>query len=108
MMKWMTRIPTHDNDGNSLEGLVLQTLLHEVRNRFDGYSFDGPGWGAWTDDDGMVYEENSYVLTVLCERARYLDARNLVIEIGRGLGQKAMYFEVRDVDGVEIITIEED
>ena len=32
-------------------------------------------------------------------------ARELVIQIGRQLGQRAMYFEVRYFDGVEIIDI---
>jgi hypothetical protein len=105
-MKWLTRIPTHDNDGKRFAKSVLKAITDVVRDKFGGYSLDGPGLGAWTDDEGMVYEEHSYVLTVLCDRALYTEAREAVIEIGRRLDQKAMYFEVRDVDGVEIISID--
>lgn len=104
-MKWVTRLVTHDNAGRKIRRAVLRGLLEQVRNAFGGYSLDGPGLGAWTDARGRLYEEDSYVLTVICDRSRYLEARELVISIGRELGQLAMYFEVRDVDGVEIIDL---
>lgn len=45
------------------------------------------------------------MLSVLGDRNRYLEAREMTIEIGRKLEQLAMYFEVEDVDGVEIIDL---
>ena len=51
-------------------------------------------------------DEPSYVLTVACSREDYSLARQLVIDIGRRLDQRAMYFEVRYFDGVEIIAID--
>ena len=105
-MKWITRLPTHDNHGKRFSKSILKSVTDKVRDKFGGYSLDGPGFGAWTDDEGVVYEEHSYVLTVLCDRTLYFEARAIVIEVGKRLNQKAMYFEVRDVDGVEIISIE--
>lgn len=84
-MKWVTRIPTHDNAGRKFPRRVLNGILEQVRNAFEGYSLDGPGLGAWTDENGQVYEEYSYVLTVLAERHRYSEARELVIDLGREL-----------------------
>jgi hypothetical protein len=101
----MTRIPTHDNNGRKFRRAVLREILSRVRDAFGGYSLDGPGLGAWTDDAGNVYEEHSYVLTVIGDRNRFLEARELVIAIGRELGQLAMYFEIRDADGIEIIDL---
>lgn len=105
-MQWITRIPTHGNDGDPIPPTVRQSILNDVRNAFGGFSLDGPGQGAWEDDEGRVYEEASWVLTVICERGQYAEARDMVREIGRRLDQFAMYFEVRYMDGVEIIDIE--
>ena len=55
-------------------------------------------------DDGTVYEETSYRLEMLIEPGQLQMARELVISIGKQLGQRAMYFEVRE--GAEIIDIE--
>jgi hypothetical protein len=35
-------------------------------------------------------------------------AQDLVIKIGKELGQRAMYFEVRDYDGVQILEVPAD
>jgi hypothetical protein len=74
-----------------------------VRNAFGGYTLEGPFQGAWVADDGKVYEETSYRLEVIIEPAQLQVARELVIRIGKQLGQRAMYFEVRE--GGEIIDI---
>jgi hypothetical protein len=36
---------------------------------------------------------------------QHQEARELVLRIGQKLGQKAMYFEVRYFDGVEILEV---
>ena len=105
-MQWMTRIPTTLNDGSQVSSEIRQAILNDVRNAFCGFSLDGPGEGSWVGDDGRIYDEKSWVLTVVCGRERYHEARLMVIEIGRRLGQLAMLFEVRYMDGVEIIDIE--
>jgi len=105
-MVFLTRIPTHDNDGRKFSKSVRNKILSKVRETFGGYSLDGPGEGSWMDEDGRVYEEPSYLLTVFCDRNQYQDARELVIWVGRELEQEAMYFEVRYFDGVEIIEID--
>lgn len=100
----ITRIPTHRNDGTQISAAVRRDLLRQVRDRFGGYALEGPFQGAWVADDGTVYEETSYRLEVLIEPGQLQVARELVIGIGKQLGQRAMYFEVRE--GAEIIDIE--
>jgi hypothetical protein len=46
-------------------------------------------------------------VTVACDRARLHEAEEAVCEIGRRLGQKAMYFEVRYADGVTFLRTED-
>ena len=104
-MIFITRIPTHRNDGTLIRQEELEAIKRQVWETFGGLSLDGPGSGVWVADDGAVYDETSYMLQVHCDRDRYQEARELVMQIGRQLGQRAMYFEVRYFDGVEIIDI---
>lgn len=104
-MIFITRIPTHRNDGTPVSDTELEDIKRQVWETFGGLSIDGPGSGVWIADDGAIYEENSYVLQVHCDRSQYHEARELIISIGRQLGQRAMYFEVRYFDGVDIVDI---
>ncbi len=78
--------------------------MTRVRDTFGGYTLEGPFQGAWVADDGRVYDETSYRLEVLVAAERLSEARELFVSIGRRLGQRAIYFEVRE--GGEIIDLE--
>lgn len=55
-MLWITRIPTHQNDASPMPADLLERVLDMVRDRFGGYSLDGPGSGVWKDDEDRVYD----------------------------------------------------
>ncbi len=99
----ITRIPTQRNDGAQISAAARREILRQVRDTFGGYTLEGPFQGTWVADDGTVYEETSYRLEVLIEPGQLQVARELVIGIGKQLGQRAMYFEVRA--GGEVIDI---
>ena len=75
-----------------------------VRDAFGGYSLEGPFQGAWVGDDGRIYEETSYRLEVLVPPERLAEMRQLCMRFGKQLGQRAIYFEVRE--GGEIIDLD--
>jgi hypothetical protein len=100
----ITRIPTHRNDGSKISRSELRAILARVRDKFRGYSLEGPFKGAWMADDGRVYEETSYRLEVVLAPEGLLEARELFMSMGLQLGQRAIYFEVRE--GGEIIDLE--
>jgi hypothetical protein len=100
----ITRIPTHRNDGSKISKGERRSILTLVRNTFGGYTLEGPFEGAWVGDDGQVYEETSYRLEVLVPAKRVKDAKELFTRVGKQLGQRAIYFEVRDAG--EIIDLE--
>jgi hypothetical protein len=100
----VTRIPTHHNDGSKIRRRELREILDRVRTAFRGYSFEGPSLGAWVAENGEIYEEMSYRLEVVVPRKRVKEARKLFMSIGAQLGQRAIYFEVRE--GGEIIDLE--
>jgi hypothetical protein len=100
----ITRLPTNRNDGSKVRRRELRAILNRVRDAFGGYTLEGPFQGAWVADDGGTYEETSYRLEIVVAPERLAEARELFIDIGRQLGQRAIYFEVRD--GGEIIDLE--
>jgi hypothetical protein len=100
----ITRIPTHRNDGSKVSQRERRAFLTLVRDTFGGYSLEGPFQGAWVGDDGRVYEETSYRLEVLVPADRVGEARALFVRLGKQLGQRAIYFEVRE--GGEIIDLD--
>lgn len=100
----ITRLPTHRNDGSKVSRRELRAILTRVRDAFGGYTLEGPFQGAWVADDGGVYEETSYRLEVVVRPKQLADARAMFADIGRQLGQRAIYFEVRD--GGEIIDLD--
>ena len=100
----VTRIPTHRNDGSRVSKRELREILTPIRKSFVGFSLEGPFLGAWEAEDGEVYEEMSFRLEVVVSRSRVKEAKEMFIEIGRRLGQRAIYFELRE--GGEIIDLE--
>jgi hypothetical protein len=100
----VTRIPTHRNDRSRISKRERRAILSLVRDTFGGYALEGPFEGAWVGDDGRVYEETSYRLEVLVPPDRVKEARQLFTRIGKQLGQRAIYFEVREAG--EIIDLE--
>ncbi len=100
----VTRIPTHRNDGSKISQRERRAILTLVRDTFGGYSLEGPFEGAWVADDGSVYEESSYRLEVLVSPERVPEARKLFMRMGKQLGQRAIYFDVRDAG--EIIDLD--
>jgi hypothetical protein len=57
---------------------------------------EGPYTGGWIADDGERYEEKSYRLEVVVAPEQLKEAREIFISIGNQLGQRAIYFEVRE------------
>jgi len=100
----VTRIPTHRNDGSKISQRERRAILSIVRDTFGGYTLEGPFEGTWVADDGRVYEETSYRLEVVVPPERVSEAGELFTRMGKQLGQRAIYFEVREAG--EIIDLD--
>ena len=108
MMTFTTLIPWRRNDGSVVSRKEMSAILDELRRQFGGVSAEGTVAGQWQDPvDGTVYRERSLKATVACDRSLLTEAENAVRAIGRTLGQKAMYFELRYCDGVSILRIDD-
>lgn len=102
-MKITTLLPLSDNEGHSFDEAQIEKILNSLVTQFHGCSTDGKVDGR-SLDDGHRHRDTSLRVTIVSERARLNEIRDRVLEIGRELGQLSMYFEVRDYDGVQILS----
>lgn len=108
-MKFTTLIPLRDNDGKAFSKAIINRILQRFEMKFGGVTVEGVVDGRWVDEaDGKHYQDQCLKVSVACERERYDEARRLILQIGRRLGQKAMYFEIQYFDGVQILRMERD
>ncbi|HQU44454.1 MAG TPA: hypothetical protein PK867_16660 [Pirellulales bacterium] len=107
-MKFTTIIPTYRNDESPVVDAELDEILLALATQFGGATNEGRTIGHWIDPvDGRHYRDEGLLISVVCENERLAEAQAAVLEIGKRLGQKAMYFEVRDFDGVRFLRLED-
>ncbi len=105
-MKFTTLIPLRFNDGREVPQVQISRIIDELVLLFSGCSDEGVTKGQWLDPkDAQLYRDESRRITVVCENRLLWEAQQAVIKIGRELGQRVMYFEVRDYDGVQLLEV---
>lgn len=97
MQAFITLIPTRRNDGSVVSRTERDAILQGLWERFGGVTREGLVEGHWIDPgDGEHYRDRCWKVVVAFSAERLEEAKNAVLEIGRQLGQKSMYFEVRE------------
>jgi hypothetical protein len=77
-----------------------------LATQFGGATNEGRTLGHWIDPaDSQHYRDEGLMISVVCDNGRLSEAEGAVRQIGAQLGQKAMYFEVRDFDGVRFLRL---
>ena len=105
-MKFTTLIPMRLGDGREVPAEQMDRIIDGLAQQFKGCSDEGVTKGQWLDPkDSRLYRDESRRVTVVCDNAQLWEAQEAVIKIGQELGQLAMYFEVRDFDGVQFLEI---
>lgn len=105
-MKFTTLIPLRFNDGKEVPEEQISRIIDELVFEFGGCSDEGVTKGQWIDPaDSQVYRDEGRRIAVACDNSFLWEARQAVLRIGKELGQRAMYFEVRDYDGVQILEV---
>jgi hypothetical protein len=105
-MKFTTLLPLRFNDGREVSQEQMDRIIDELSFQFRGCSDEGVTKGQWLDPkDSQLYRDESRRISVVCENRLLFDAQQAVIKIGKELGQRAMYFEVRDYDGVQFLEV---
>lgn len=106
-MKITTLIPIKRSDGRRLSLRERAQIVASFWQRFGGSTIEGKTQGDWVDpDDGTHYRDECWKLVVVTTPDRWPEVEELIVEVGRELGQKAMYVEVQYFDGVKILRTE--
>jgi hypothetical protein len=106
-MIFTTIIPKYRNDKTKVPGTELREILDGLVDQFGGMTTEGEIAGQWIDPkDGKRFNDKGVKVTVACDSERLGEAEEAVRAIGRRLGQKAMYFEVRYYDGIRFLRID--
>jgi hypothetical protein len=107
-MKFTTLIPMRFNDGRAVPQEQMNRIISELVVQFSGCSDEGVTKGQWLDPkDSQLYRDESRRVSMVCDHSLLWEAQRAVMKIGKKLGQRAMYFEVRDYDGVQFLEIPE-
>jgi hypothetical protein len=105
MMKVTTLIPTRRNDGSEVSRDELNGIVGLFYAAFGACTLDGTTQGYWVND-GTLYQDECMKLFVACEESQLATAEQIVRDIGRQLGQLAMYLEVDRSSEVRILRID--
>ncbi len=103
-LKCIMLIPLARNDGSPVEESELRGILNRLLTEFGGYTVAGEVEGGWRSPSGHEYHDRNTQIWVVIEELQLSDLRKLVLDIGRQLGQEAMYLEV-STGSVEILTV---
>jgi hypothetical protein len=106
-MTFTTIIPKYRNDKKKVARTELDEILDTLVDQFGGITGEGETVGEWIDpENGLRYKDKGVKVTVACDSERLAEAEEAVRQIGRRLGQKVMYLEVRYYDGVRFLRID--
>ena len=104
-MKFTVLVPVADNDGRPFGDAKLMSIAQRLALRFNGCTMDRNVEGLWYDGP-TLYHDHHVRMIVKIESSQREEAVQLAKEIGRELRQKAMFVEVVEKDGIQILDIE--
>jgi hypothetical protein len=106
MIQIITLIPTNYNDGQRIPAKVFRKFEDKLLEIAGGFSIDGIMAGGWMDNNELYRDRSRKYIIAVANNKKLKEIRQAVIEIGRELGQKAMYFEIKRDAEIKIINID--
>jgi hypothetical protein len=101
MVKVIAIIPLNYNDGRDVPDEIFKEFEDQLIEIAGGYTLEGIVEGGWKDGD-TVYRDRSKKYSIVTESTE--DIKDLVLQVGKQLEQKAMYLEIISSQ-VEILEI---
>ena len=92
-------VPLAYNDAKPVEKSKIHQISKVIDRQFGGFRILATELGSW-----MGQEERMMPIRVVVPKERIDELKVVVVEIGRDLGQKQMYFEV-GYPGVELLKV---
>lgn len=99
-------LPLTDNTGKPIDPEVVVELQRELLDLFGGFTIHPTSQGRWQSREGKVYQDEVLVYEVAVPENEIPLLREVVSQLGRRLGQLAMYFDAPP-PSVDIIHLSE-
>lgn len=99
-------LPLTDNTGQPIAPEVVVDLQRELLDLFGGFTIHPTSQGRWQSREGKVYQDEVLVYEVAVPKDKIPLLREAVCQLGRRLGQLAMYFDAPP-PSVDIINLSE-
>ena len=106
-MKITTLVPLQFNDGRRVPLDQMSAIIDGLVRQFGACTEEGEVTGHRPEPDrpGIAHEK-MLKLSIEMDRERLDEARAAVLQIGKTLAQREMYFEAREYDGVQIVKVD--
>ncbi|QDV49519.1 hypothetical protein [Gimesia fumaroli] len=97
MKEISTYLPLDYNDKTPVESHIIKGIIRDLTIKFGGCSVGSQGMGYWQDPkDGVIYDDRNVMVTIAVSEDQIDEAKSLITQIGKQLGQEAMYFKVTE------------
>jgi len=107
MKKCIILLPTQYNDGNEVATNVINGILREIDEEFDGHHIAGIGHGTYRMANGNMATDTTLDVWVATDPDKINVLRKMASRFARMLKQETIYFEVMDSE-VEFIGPEQE
>jgi hypothetical protein len=97
-------LPLTDNSGRRFNSEEWEQALDVLVTEFGGCTLGAEQEGRWLDNDQHVQREPVRPVMITFEHGRLDDFRRSIREVGRRLGQQAMYLRLQNAQ-VEILDV---
>lgn len=107
MHRCIILLPTSYNDGKAVPASVINGILREIDELFDGHTIAGPAKGTYRMANGSIATDPSIQVWVAVNPSQIDELRRMAKQFARRLKQETIYFEVMNSE-VEFIGPEDD
>ena len=98
-------VPLADNDGQPFGEARILNIAQRLAMQFNGCTMDRGVEGLWYDGP-TLYHDYHVRMILKIDRHRREEAVAVAKDIGRELRQKAIFLEVVEEDGIQILDID--
>ncbi len=102
MRKCIILLPLEYNDGKEVPVKVINEILRDIDEEFDGHTVGGTVNGTYRMEDGNMKADISSEIWIVVDPDKLDVLRKMVSSFARTLKQESIYFEVTD-SKVELI-----
>lgn len=96
MKKCIILLPLEYNDGKEVPIRVINRILRDIDEKFDGHHIAGTGQGSYRMENGEMAHDTTLDVWIVIDPDKTDVLRKMAGRFARMLKQESIYFEVTD------------